>query len=115
MINTCKYEFKQYSSDGYIRIAKLAQKWQYTAIKTARQYRGLTCIELSIKAGIAPHIIPVLELGNYLIPDYVIEKISVATNFPLSFFEQEFKPIEWISGHKSLADSIKAHNKLTKL
>lgn len=108
----CLVEFKRYTSDGYVVTKKINQKWKYSAIKVARESRGLSCLDLSKESGVKHHVLVEIERGGVLIPDYVIEKISEALNYPIAFFEHEFKPIEWVSGHKSFAESYRAHQKI---
>ena len=58
-------------------------------IVLAREARGLTQIELAEKIGVSNTSVSKMEKGEINVSEEAISLIAAATNFPLSFFEQE--------------------------
>ena len=58
-------------------------------IVLAREVRGLTQIELAEKIGVTNTTISKMEKGEINVSNEAINSISEATNFPVSFFNQE--------------------------
>ena len=58
-------------------------------IVLAREARGLTQLELAEKIGMSNTSVSKMEKGEINVSDEALDLIASATNFPLTFFEQE--------------------------